>query len=124
LIPMRHREILEKHETIYATGYRRTRQGQQQLELRFDGIAGCLRTPEGGSSKQFLVVKKEGEIHARLLSVRETARLMGAPDSFRLPGSTNDGYKAMGDAVALPVARFLGEKFLVRIAEAVYDERG
>jgi DNA (cytosine-5)-methyltransferase 1 len=56
--------------------------------------------------------------------VRETARLMGAPDSFRLPGSTNDGYKAMGDAVALPVARFLGEKFLVRIAEAVYDERG
>ena len=48
------------HDTVYATGYRRTRNGTQQLELRFDGIAGCLRTPEGGSSKQYLVVKKNG----------------------------------------------------------------
>ena len=77
-------------DTVYATGYRRTRNGKQQLELRFDGIAGCLRTPEGGSSKQYLVVKKDGTVHARLLTVRETARLMGAPDSFKLPGSQND----------------------------------
>jgi DNA (cytosine-5)-methyltransferase 1 len=121
LVAEKHRAMLEKHESIYATGYRRTRNGQQQLELRFDGIAGCLRTPEGGSSKQFLVVKKNGEVHARLLTIREVARLMGAPDSFVLPGTYNDGYKAMGDAVALPVARFIGENFLVKIAEAVYN---
>ena len=107
---------------MYATGYRRTRNGTQQLELRFDGIAGCLRTPEGGSSKQYLVVKKNGQIHARLLTVREAARLMGAPDSFELPGSYNDGYKAMGDAVAAPVAQFIGERFLTKIAEAVYND--
>lgn len=122
LIPERHRAILDKHEFVCATGYRRTRQGKQQLELRFDGIAGCLRTPEGGSSKQFLVVKKNGEVHARLLTVREAARLMGAPESFVLPGTYNDGYRAMGDAVALPVARFVGEELLAKIAEAVYDE--
>lgn len=122
LAPEKHKAALEKHEMVYATGYRRTRQGQQQLELRFDGVAGCLRTPEGGSSKQFLVVKKNGEAHARLLTVREVARLMGAPDSFILPGTYNDGYKAMGDAVALPVARFIGEKFLAKIAEAVYND--
>ena len=122
LIPTRHKEKLDKHEIVYATGYRRTRHGEQQLELRFDGIAGCLRTPEGGSSKQYLVVKKGGETHARLLTVREAARLMGAPDSFLLPGSYNDGYKAMGDAVAMPVARFLGEQFLTKIAEAVYND--
>lgn len=122
LIPEKHKALLEKHNSIYATGYRRTRNGQQQLELRFDGIAGCLRTPEGGSSKQFLVVNNGGEIHARFLTVREVARLMGAPDSFILPGTYNDGYKAMGDAVALPVARFLGERFLVKIAEAIYDD--
>lgn len=121
LVPEKHKERLEKCEIAYATGYRRTRNGQQQLELRFDGVAGCLRTPEGGSSKQFLVVKKNGKVHARLLTVREVARLMGAPDSFMLPGTYNDGYKAMGDAVALPVARFVGEKFLVKIAEAVYN---
>ena len=49
LIPTRHKEKLDKHEIVYATGYRRTRHGEQQLELRFDGIAGCLRTPEGGN---------------------------------------------------------------------------
>lgn len=53
--------------------------------------------------------------------MRETARLMGAPDSFKLPGSQNDGYKAMGDAVAKPVAEFLGKRFLAKIAEAVYQ---
>ena len=69
-----------------------------------------------------MVVKRNDEIHARLLTVREAARLMGAPDSFILPGSYNDGYKAMGDAVAMPVARFIGEKFLIKLAEAVYDD--
>ena len=117
LVPERHKEKLDAHETIYATGYRRTRHGEQQLELRCDGIAGCLRTPEGGSSKQYLVVKK-----GRLLTVREAARLMGAPDTFKLPGSYNDGYKAMGDAVAMPVAQFIGERFLTKIAEAVYND--
>lgn len=122
LIPKPHQEKLADHDVVYATGYRRTRHGEQRLELRFDGVAGCLRTPEGGSSKQYLVVKKGNEVHARLLTVREVARLMGAPDSFVLPGSYNDGYKAMGDAVAMPVAQFIGERFLTKLAEAFYDD--
>ncbi len=122
LIPPAHQARLAELEEAWATGYRRTRRGAVQLELRFDGIAGCLRTPEGGSSKQYLVVKQKGETHARLLTVRETARLMGAPDNFVLPGSDNDGYKAMGDAVAAPAARFLGQRFLVPLAEAAYGD--
>lgn len=121
LIPDRHKKTLYSRETVIATGYRRTRHGEQQLELRFDGVAGCLRTPEGGSSKQFLVYKHKDEVHARLLTVREAARLMGAPDSFILPGTYNDGYKAMGDAVALPVAKFIGERFLMKLAEEIYS---
>jgi len=120
LISPRHRETLNNADDIVATGYRRTRHGKQCLELRFDGVAGCLRTPEGGSSKQFVVVKKNGETHARLLTPREAARLMGAPDSFVLPETYNDGYKAMGDAVALPVATFVGQAFLSRLAEVIY----
>lgn len=122
IVPERHRRILDERDTVCATGYRRTRHGQVQLELRFDGVAGCLRTPEGGSSKQYLVVKENGEAHARLLTVREAARLMGAPDDFVLPGTYNDGYKAMGDAVAMPVARFIGKHFLVKLAEAIYRD--
>lgn len=120
LISERHKAKLDEFDSVCATGYRRTRHGEQQLELRFDGIAGCLRTPEGGSSKQYVVIKQHGETHARLLTVREAARLMGAPDSFVLPGSYNDGYKAMGDAVVMPVARFIGERFLTKIAEVIY----
>ena len=122
LVPQRHKAILDNHDNIIATGYRRMRNGEQQLELRFDGLAGCLRTPEGGSSKQFLVVKINGKVHARFLTVREAARLMGAPDDYVLPEGYNEGYKAMGDAVALPVARFVGNAFLRKLTEVAYNE--
>jgi DNA (cytosine-5)-methyltransferase 1 len=117
MVPQRHQNKLDSLKDVVATGYRRTRDGRQCLELRFDGIAGCLRTPKGGSSKQFLVVKRAGEAHARALAPREAARLMGAPDTFVLPGTPNDGYRAMGDAVALPVATFIGASFLSKLME-------
>jgi len=123
LIPPHHKNIIDGLKNITATGYRRTRNGKQCLELRFDGVAGCLRTPEGGSSKQFLIVKRDGELHARVISPREAARLMGAPDSFILPEKANDAYKAMGDAVAVPVASFVGHNFLTKLAELIYGEQ-
>ena len=122
LIPEAHRARLEVLDEAAVTGYRRTRSSGVQLELRFDGEAGCLRTPGGGSSKQFLVVRHAGQTHARLLTPREVARLMGAPDTFALPGSDNDAYKAMGDGVAVPVARFLGEQFLSKLVEVAYEQ--
>lgn len=119
MIPDKHMEavrlLLRKGRHVFPA-YKRTRHGKQVLELRFDGVAGCLRTPEGGSSRQILVIAENGSIRTRLLTVRETARLMGAPDDYKLPGSYNDGYKAMGDAVAVPVARFLAKNLLAPIA--------
>ncbi len=99
-----------------APGYKRTRNNRQMLELRFDNIAGCLRTPEGGSSRQLLVLKRNGQLVTRLLTVRETARLMGVRDNYNIPGSYNDGYRAMGDAVAVPVVRYLGDHLLAPLA--------
>ena len=118
LIPSKHREKLSDNNVVVAPGYKRTRNRNQVLELRFDGVAGCLRTPKGGSSRQFIVLKRGNELKTRLLTVRETARLMGAPDSFKLPGGYNDGYKAMGDAVAVPVARYLARHLLSPLAKA------
>jgi DNA (cytosine-5)-methyltransferase 1 len=123
LIPSHHREQLSLYSDCIATGYRRIRNKKQCLELRFDGLAGCLRTPQGGSSKQFLIVKQNNEIHARLLSSREAARLMGAPDTFHLLGTYNDAYRAMGDAVALPVASFVSKSFLLPLAKVIYIEK-
>jgi DNA (cytosine-5)-methyltransferase 1 len=95
--------------------YRRTRD-QQRAEVRFDGVAGCLRTPQGGSSRQTVVVVEDGRVRTRLLSPREAARLMGAPDTFQLPGSYNDAYRAMGDAVAVPVVDWLARNLLTPLA--------
>lgn len=105
-----------------AAGYKRTRNGKQVLELRFDQVAGCLRTPNGGSSRQVLVLKKDGRLVTRLVSVRETARLMGAPETYSIPGSYNDGYKAMGDAVAVPVVRHLAQTLLKPLAKALNEK--
>lgn len=119
LISPKHADLLKaipKKQLVVAPGYKRTRNGKQVLELRFDNIAGCLRTPSGGSSRQLLVIRKNGKLQSRLLTVRETARLMGAPDTYKIPGSYNDGYKAMGDAVAVPVAKWLATKLLLPLA--------
>ncbi len=119
LIAPKHAELLKalpKKQVVVAPGYKRTRNGKQVLELRFDNIAGCLRTPSGGSSRQVLVIRQNGKLQSRLLTVRETARLMGAPDTYKIPGSYNDGYKAMGDAVAVPVAKWLATKLLLPLA--------
>lgn len=124
LIPEKHLAKLESSGLSYVTGYRRTRNGKQVLELRCDGIAGCLRTPAGGSSRQYLIHKVGQGLHARLLTVREVARLMGAPDSFKLPGTYNDGYFAMGDAVAVPVVRHLSHHILRGLVEAAYAAQG
>ena len=101
------------------TGYRRTRNHKQVLEVRTDGMAGCLRTPCGGSSRQILIIADDGKLRTRLLTVRETARLMGAPDSYMIPGSYNDGYMAMGDAVAVPVVEYLSSQLLAPLSKAV-----
>ncbi|MEZ5366450.1 MAG: DNA cytosine methyltransferase [Bryobacterales bacterium] len=98
---------------VGGVSYRRTREGKQRAEVRFDGLAGCLRTPEGGSSRQTVVVVEDGEVRMRLLSAREAARLMGAPDSFELPERYNDAYRAMGDGVAVPAVRWLSEELLL-----------
>lgn len=119
LIPKQHMakmvECVKFGQKVFP-GYKRMRAGKQVLELRFDGVAGCLRTPAGGSSRQYLVIYNGKNFDIRLLTVRETARLMGASDSFSLPGSYNDGYRAMGDAVALPAAQYLARELLIKVA--------
>jgi DNA (cytosine-5)-methyltransferase 1 len=101
------------------TAYKRTRPGddglpEQRLEIRFDGLAGCLRTPNGGSSRQTVIIVDKGKVRSRLMTTRECLRLMGAPDTYKLPGSYNDGYRAMGDAVAVPVSQHLLEPLVAR----------
>ncbi len=92
--------------------YKRTRRDEagrkvQRAEVRFDDIAGCLRTPAGGSSRQVIIIVDGKSVRSRLISPRETARLMGLPDDYELPSNYNEAYHLTGDGVAVPVVRHL-----------------
>ena len=102
---------------MVGTVYKRTRADAsgcrlQRAEIRFDGVSGCLRTPAGGSSRQVIVVVDGRSIRARLISSRETARLMGLPESYQLPENYNEAYHLTGDGVVVPVVRYLAEHLL------------
>lgn len=104
--------------------YKRTRENEagarvQRAEVRFDDIAGCLRTPVGGSSRQSIVIVEGQSVRSRLLSPREAARLMGLPDTYKLPDRYNDAYQVAGDGVVVPVVRFLAANLLEPLLSAV-----
>ena len=97
--------------------YKRTRKDEegrkvQRAEVRFDDVAGCLRTPAGGSSRQLIMVVEGNKIRSRLISSRETARLMGLPDDYKLPESYNEAYHLTGDGVAVPVVDYIARNLL------------
>ena len=98
------------------TIYKRTRNGVQRAEVRFDGVAGCLRTPGGGSSRQTIMVVNGAKIKSRLISPREAARLMGLSDSYKLPNKYNEAYHLLGDGVVVPVVSHLNKHLLLPIA--------
>lgn len=101
--------------------YKRTRYEKgkkvQRAEVRFDDIAGCLRTPAGGSSRQFVVIVDGGRVRTRLISARETARLMGLPDDYVLPERYNEAYHLTGDGLVVPVVRHISESILLPLAK-------
>ena len=97
--------------------YKRMREDElgkrvQRAEVRFDDISGCLRTPVGGSSRQSIIIIQGKSVRSRLLSPREAARLMGLPDSYKLPKNYNEAYHLAGDGVVVPVVRFLAANIL------------
>ncbi|RTL89817.1 MAG: DNA cytosine methyltransferase [Hyphomicrobiales bacterium] len=107
---------------MVGTLYRRTRymagQKIQRAEARFDDIAGCLRTPAGGSSRQFVLLVEKGRVRSRLMSARETARLMGLEDDYRLPERYNEAYHLTGDGVVVDVVRYISERILWPMIES------
>lgn len=120
LMAPRHRARLEaaagRGERAVGAVFRRMRleagRKVQRAEARFDGLAGCLRTPRGGSSRQVIVVAEKGQVRTRLLSAREAARLMGLPESYCLPTATTAALHVAGDGVAVPVVRWLAQGLL------------
>jgi len=105
----------------------RGRESESRLECRSDGTANAILTPNGGRSGMGV-----GAIHhgmaVRRLTPRECERLQGFPDDYTLIPWRNkpaekcpDGprYKALGNSMAVPVMRWIGER--IQQVEAIEE---
>ena len=109
-------EIRTKSGRHVGAAYKRIRveNGERVLrvEARFDGLAGCLRTPAGGSSRQLVFEIDGGRVRSRLMTPVEAARLMGLPKEYILPSRSTAALKLCGDGVCVPVVRWIAENIL------------
>jgi DNA (cytosine-5)-methyltransferase 1 len=115
------RALQDLPDYSYCTMYRRIREGKQRAELRKDGIAGCLRTATGGSSRQMLVRVGGGKMKMRLMTPREYARLQGVPDHYPIPSQVNQALTGFGDAVCVPVIAWIAENILDSLVSLVQE---
>src|SRR5213082_841988 len=111
--------MINSSTTHYGTVFRRVRNGKSMAELRTDGIAGCLRTPRGGSGRQILLAAGKGRFAVRLLTPRECARLMGA-DDFAIKAPLNQALFGFGDAVCVPVIELIARSYLNPVWTELY----
>ncbi|MDP6443227.1 MAG: DNA (cytosine-5-)-methyltransferase [Pirellulaceae bacterium] len=116
-----HKEEVDRwrrqEDPTVATIYRRVRQGQQRAEVRSDGVAGCLRTPRGGSARQIVLVAGDNDLRMRWMSPREYARLQGA-DEFAIRRSESQALFGFGDAVCVPVVEWIDQHILTPLFES------
>lgn len=126
LMSEQHRKRLRdaqlSRQVSYATAFRRMRSVHgvkiQRAEPRLDGLAGCLRTSGGGSSRQFVIRISHTDFESRLLTPREAARLMGLEDDYQLPPSATEAFKLLGDGVVVDVVRWLRQNLIDQLAQS------
>jgi DNA (cytosine-5)-methyltransferase 1 len=90
-----------------------------RTEVRFDGIAGCLRTTKGGSARQIVIVVKGRKLMMRWMSPREYARLQGAAHYKLVGDNKNQQMFGFGDAVCVPVIEWIDEQVLTPLHQSM-----
>ncbi|HXM61887.1 MAG TPA: DNA (cytosine-5-)-methyltransferase [Terriglobales bacterium] len=116
-------KLRKRADLTVGTIYRRVRNGRSRSEIRVDGLAGCLRTPRGGSSKQIVFVAGRRKIRMRWMSPREYARLQGCPN-FPIHVDRNEALFGFGDGVCVPVIEWIAENVLSQLfpVPALFDQ--
>ena len=110
-----HLDRLAGPGVVTACGFRRTRRGAARLEVRIDGLAGCLRTPRGGSGRQVVVQSEAGRVRMRWMTSAEYARLQGARHCGPVV-SERQALFGYGDAVCVPAVSWLDCEVLSPLA--------
>ncbi len=71
-----------------------------------------------------ILVSQGGRKRPRRLTPRECARLMGFPDSFRIPVSDTQAYRQFGNSVVMPVMQEVARIMVPHVAELRKQECG
>lgn len=79
--------------------------------VRSDGRSGCLLS-RATTNRQQLMMIDGGNVGIRNFTPRELAKLIGVPADYRLPRSTPETVRLMGDGVVVPVVRWLAANLL------------
>lgn len=111
--PIKLKDILEKNPDINIPDYVYKRLSGKYRDKPIisdpeaDDIAPCAVAHYAKDVSTRLV--KDGN-RVRPYTPREYARLQGFPDSFKFAGSDSDIYRQVGNAVAIPMARWVGQQ--------------
>lgn len=87
-----------------------------------DSIARTLSARYYKDGSEILVWQGEG-LNPRRLTPRECARLMGFPDTFRIPVSDTRAYKQFGNSVVMPVMREVARAMVPHVLAGQTGER-
>jgi DNA (cytosine-5)-methyltransferase 1 len=68
-------------------------------EINVSGVAPAQRPYKGGSSRCWVLVAGQGSYDFKVVTPRESARLMGFDDAFILPSNAKEAYQCTGDSV-------------------------
>lgn len=100
----------------------RGREGGAMPEIEGDQV-GALRAANGGSIRSYIAASA-----VRRLTPRECERLQGFPDDWTLvpvrgkPAADGPRYKALGNSMAVPVMRWIGQR--IQMVEDVAEKKG
>lgn len=82
--------------------------GFRHYLLDLDGVANTLTSRYGKDGRENLIPQKNK--NPRMLSPRECARLMGFPESFKLPETKTPAYRQFGNSVCVPIISILAKE--------------
>lgn len=82
--------------------------GFRHYLLDLNGIANTLTSRYGKDGRENLI--PQNNKNPRMLTPRECARLMGFPESFKLPETKTPAYKQFGNSVCVPIINILAKE--------------
>ncbi len=88
-----------------------------------NGVARTLSARYQKDGSEILISQGKGK-NPRRLTPRECARLMGYPETFRIPVSDSQAYRQFGNSVAVPVVAALAQAVVKSLSGVKRQPRG